>query len=385
MIDYIELKQKFIDYFQSEPRCFRAPGRVNLIGEHTDYNGGFVLPMAIDKETCVAIAPRNDRLIRAYSVNLDEVAKFDLDKNFEFQQGFWLNFVEGVARLLEQKGFKLSGANLMIWSNIPSGAGLSSSAALEIVCALSLSKLSGYEIDKTLLAQIGQQTEHDFVGAKVGIMDQFVSTYAKKNHALLLNCRSLKFENVSLEFGDSVFVICNTNVKHDLAASEYNTRRAECEKAVEILQKFLPEITQLRDVSIEDLQKYQADLPEVIWRRARHIVSENKRTINASKLLKTQDLKSFGKLMFDSHYSLRNDFEVSCYELDLLVETAKNCEGVLGARMTGGGFGGSTINLVKRGNLPNFIEKITSEYFDKVKFPPTVLVAESNNGATEIS
>lgn len=254
MIDIQQLQQKFTEYFGSKARYFRAPGRVNLIGEHTDYNGGFVLPMAIDKETCIAISPRNDRNIRAYSVNLDEFAEFDLDKNFNFKRGFWLNYIEGAARILEVKGFKLLGADLLIWSDVPSGAGLSSSAALETVCALSLSEISGYEISKTLIAQIGQQTKHEFAGVKTGITDQFVSANALEKHALLLDCRSLEFENIPLNTGEYAFVICNTNVKHDLATSEYNTRRAECEKAVGILQKFLPEITQLRDVNFDEFK-----------------------------------------------------------------------------------------------------------------------------------
>lgn len=383
MIDAQQLREKFIAYFGSHPSCFRAPGRVNLIGEHTDYNGGFVFPMAIDRETAVAIAPRNDRKIRVYSVNLNAFAEFDLDKEFKFKQSFWLNYVEGVARILEEKSFKLCGADLLIWSDVPGGAGLSSSAALETVCGLSLSKISGYDVDKTLIAQIGQQTEHDFVGVKVGIMDQFVSANATKDHALLLDCRSLEFENVPLDLSKTAIVICNTNVKHDLATSEYNTRRAECEQAVEILQKFLPKIEQLRDVKFEELLNYKDEFPDNIFRRASHVVTENDRTIQAVNFLKKNDLHNFGKLLFESHLSLKDDYEVSCFELDTLVEIARNCNGVLGARMIGGGFGGSTVNLVKRENLAEFIEKISAEYPLKTKLTPTVLVAETNDGASK--
>lgn len=385
MIDAQQLKEKFIERFNSQPRLFRAPGRVNLIGEHTDYNGGFVFPTAIDKETCVAISPRKDRQIRAFSVNLDESAEFDLDENFVFKKGFWLNYIEGVARILEEKGYRLCGADLLIWSDVPGGAGLSSSAALETVCALSLGKISGYELDKTLIAKIGQRTEHDFVGVKVGIMDQFVSANAKKNHALLLDCRSLEFENVPLDLTETALVICNTNVKHDLAASEYNTRRSECEQAVEILRKFLPEIEQLRDAKLEDLLKYQSEFPENVFRRARHVVTENERTLQAVKYLKENNLQDFGKLLYESHLSLKDDYEVSCFELDTLVEIARNCEGVLGARMTGGGFGGSTVNFVKREKLSEFTEKITNEYPVKTQLTPTILIAETNDGASEFS
>lgn len=348
MIDKQQLKETFKGLFQKEPRMFRAPGRVNLIGEHTDYNGGFVLPMAIDRETTAAIALRVDRKIRVHSVNLAETAEFDLDKITDRKNGFWLNYIEGVARILERNKFKLSGADILIWSDVPTGAGLSSSSALEVVIGLSLSKINGYEIDKTFLAKIGQQTEHEFVGANVGIMDQFVSANAEKDHALLLDCRSLEFENVPLDLSEHEIVICNTNIKHDLATSEYNVRRAECEKAVEILQNFLPEIKQLRDISFDDFETYKNELPEKIMRRARHIITENERTLSAGKLLKENDFNEFGKLMFASHESMKNDFEISCRELDLMVEIAADCSGVLGARMTGGGFGGSTVNLVKK-------------------------------------
>lgn len=384
MIDSQQLSKRFADFFNTEPRLFRAPGRVNLIGEHTDYNGGFVLPMAIDRETCIAVSLRNDRKIRAFSVNLDEVAEFDLDVNFSFKKGVWLNYIEGIARLLEEKGFKLSGANILIWSDVPSGAGLSSSAALETVCAFALSKIHDYEVDKTLIAQIGQETEHNFVGVKVGIMDQFVSANAKKDHALLLDCRSLEFENVSLNLKNHAFVICNTNIKHDLASSEYNTRRNECEQAVEILQTHLPEIKSLRDAKLTDLETFKNDFSEIIFKRARHIISENTRTIEAAKSLKFTNLAHFGELMFASHLSLKNDFEVSCKELDILVEIARNCKGVLGARMTGGGFGGSTVNLVEIDQVDKFKAEIEQRYFEQTNIQPTILMVESANGASEI-
>jgi len=285
-----------------------------------------------------------------------------LDEDARIKKGSWLNFVEGVARILERTAkIKLSGANILIYSDIPSGAGLSSSATLEIAAGLALSEISNQTIDRALLAKIGQKAEHEFVGAKVGIMDQFVSANALENHALLLDCRSLQFENVPLDTKDAAIVICNTNVKHNLATSEYNTRRAECERAVEILKEFLPEIELLRDVSVEDFEKYQDKLPEIIGRRARHVVGEIRLTLEAADALKRKDLREFGKLMRQSHASLRDDYEVSCKELDLLVEIAGKTPGVFGARMTGGGFGGSTVNLGERKNLDRFKEKISRE------------------------
>lgn len=386
MIDRKLLEEKFIEiYGANRLRFFRAPGRVNLIGEHTDYNDGFVLPMAIDKETTIAAAARRDRKIRAFSVNLEESAEFDLDAEKPRQHGFWLNYVEGVAKLLEKSGVKLKGADLLIWSDVPTGAGLSSSAALETAAGFALSNLCGQPVNRVTLAKIGQQTEHEYVGAKVGIMDQFVSAHAKANHALLLDCRSLEYENLPLDTKEVAIVICDTNVKHDLASSEYNTRREECGQAVEKLKKFLPQIVNLRDVSLESFAEYGENLPAIPYRRARHVITENARVLEAAAMLKKHNLEGFGQLMWQSHESLRDDYEVSCQELDLMVEIAKETEGVLGARMTGGGFGGSTVNLVKRTHLGRFKEKIRREYQQKTEIKATILVSEAGDGASEIS
>ena len=384
MINREQLKEKFIEFYKNEPRLFRAPGRVNLIGEHTDYNGGFVLPMAIEKEVGVAIATRNDRKIRVHSINLEETGEFDLDNETEREKGSWLNFIEGVARIIERQNIRLSGSDLLIWSDVPTGAGLSSSAALEIGVGLAISEISGHAIDRKTLALIGQQTEHEFVGAKVGIMDQFVSANAQKGHALLLDCRSLEFENVPLNTSQTAFVICDTKVKHNLASSEYNTRRAECEQAVEILRKLLPNIKQLRDVSVEEFEKHQNELPDVIRRRARHVVTENERTLKAADALKSNNLEKFGESMWQSHASLRDDYEVSCKELDLIVQIAQKCEGVLGARMTGGGFGGSTVNLVRKENIEQFTAQVREEYERETKVEPAILISNAANGASEI-
>lgn len=388
MIDPKRLKEKFFEIYDGgsseNMRLFRAPGRVNLIGEHTDYNGGFVLPMAIEREAALAIQARSDRKIRAFTVNFKESAGFDLDAAHEIKKGFWLNYIEGVARILENKGVRLKGADLVIWSDVPAGAGLSSSAALETVTGLALSEISGQTIDRATLAKIGQQTEHEYVGAKVGIMDQFVSAHARARHALLLDCRSLEFENVPLDTTEVSIVICDTRVKHDLATSEYNTRRAECEQAVQILKGNLPQIQDLRDVSSEDFEKYSGALPDVIFRRARHVVTENERTLRAAAALKRGDLGEFGQLMWQSHTSLSLDYEVSCRELDIMVEIAGETAGVLGARMTGGGFGGSTVNLVKRENLEGFTEKIRDEYERLTKIEPAILISDASEGAGEI-
>ena len=384
MVDYRELTEKFTAMYGTQPRLFRAPGRVNLIGEHTDYNGGFVLPMAIDREAAVAIAPREDRQIRAVSLNVEETGGFDLDRERERRKGSWLNYVEGVARILERNGFKLKGADILVSSTVPTGAGLSSSAALETVLGLAFSEVSGRTVDRKLLALIGQATEHEFAGAMVGIMDQFVSAHAKAGHALLLDCRSLAYEHVPLDTGEAAVVICDTMVKHDLATSEYNTRRAECEEAVERLREFLPEITQLRDVTVADFSNYSKHLPSIIRRRSRHVVTENERTLQAADFLKKNDLQALGRLMWLSHESLRDDYEVSSPELDTMVRIARGIPGVLGSRMTGGGFGGSTVSLVLRDNVAEFTELITEGYRKEYSIVPNILISDAAGGASEV-
>ncbi len=385
-INLENLRAEFQTLYGCEPRFFRAPGRVNLIGEHTDYNGGFVLPMAIERETIVAAAVRQDRKILVRSIELDDAGEINLDAPEQKMRGTWLDFIEGAARVLERgENVKLRGADLLISSDVPHGAGLSSSAALEISVGLALSEVSGQTVDKVTLALAGQSAEHEFVGANVGIMDQFISAMGKRGHALLIDCRSLESEQIPFAPGDLAVAICNTNVKHELASSEYNARRAECEKGVEILREFLPGITQLRDVSVADFERYESNLPEVIRKRCRHVVTEIARTLNAAEALKKDDFAEFGHLMCLSHESLRDDYEVSCKELDLLVEIARSCAGVLGARMTGGGFGGSTVNLVKRENLAAFAEKISIEYRKQTKIETDVYVSNAADGANEIA
>ena len=384
MAAYEKLKAEFEEIYGSKPRVFRAPGRVNLIGEHTDYNGGFVLPMAIEAETVVCAAAREDRKIRVFSANLNEKGEIDLNAPEQKLRGSWLDFIEGMARILERGSLSLSGADLLIQSNIPTGAGLSSSAALEISVGMALSEISSQTVDKKKLALAGQLAEHEFVGAKVGIMDQFISAMGKSGHALLIDCRELEARQVPFSSSETTVVICDSKVKHELSSSEYNVRRAECEQGVGILRKFLPEIRQLRDVNLEDYEKYKEHLPEIIRKRCHHVITENERTLRAAELLENGNLEEFGLLMRQSHASLRDDYEVSCRELDILVEIADGCEGVLGARMTGGGFGGSTVNLVRRENLNDFTESILTEYEWQTGIKPAILVSAAAEGAYEI-
>lgn len=365
-------------------RLFRAPGRVNLIGEHTDYNDGFVLPMAIERETIVAAAPRTDRTVRVHSLNLDESAEFDLDAAVERRRGGWLDYVEGVARILDE-GARLAGADLLILSDVPLGAGLSSSASLEISVGLALASLSGTDVDGVRLALAGQRAEHEYVGTKCGIMDQFTAAMARAGHALLIDCRTLHATHIPLDTSGVVVAICDTNVKHELSTSEYNRRREECEQGVRSLRSVLPSIRALRDVSVEEFERHAPRvLPDTIRRRCRHVVTENARTLAAAEALGRGDLTELGRLMNLSHSSLRDDYEVSCPELDALAEIALSVDGVLGSRMTGGGFGGSTVSLVRRDALEDFKKVVAAEYVKRTGIETTILVSEAGEGAGEV-
>jgi galactokinase len=385
LIDPSYLRHSFQQLYEEEPRLFRAPGRVNLIGEHTDYNDGFVLPMAIERECVVAGARREDSLVRVHALDVNEAAEFDLNLSGARRRGVWLDYVEGIARVLQAGGAALHGANLAIHSDVPIGAGLSSSAALEVSVGLALLSLSGLEVDLVSLALAAQKTEHEYVGIKSGIMDQLIAALGRRGHALLIDCRSLETKQIPFDTSSIVVVICDTRVKHELATSEYNTRRAECERGVELLREKLPGIRALRDVSFADFQTYEACLPETIKRRCRHVVTENERTLSAAAALQANNIEALGRLMYLSHRSLRDDYEVSCLELDLLVEVASRIQGVLGARMTGGGFGGCTVNLVRRDALAEFHEIISREYGKALSYEPTIYLAEPSNGAEEIS
>jgi galactokinase len=385
LIERGTLRRAFEERYGRRPRLFRAPGRVNLIGEHTDYSGGFVLPMAIDRETAVAAAPRADRLVRVFSLNRGEEMSFDLDRPGEARRGLWLDYVEGVARALEGRGLRLGGADLLLLSDVPAGAGLSSSAALEVATGLALASVSGLRVEPVELALAGQQAEHDYVGAQVGIMDQFVAALGREGHALLIDCRALTAEAIPLDTTRVVVAVADTHVRHELAASEYNQRRAECEEGARLLAVHLPGVRELRDVSVEGFERFADVLPETVRRRCRHVVGENARTLAAAEALRRGDLEEMGRLMRRSHESLRDDYEVSCAELDLLAETAWGVPGVLGSRMTGGGFGGSTVSLVRRDRLAEFEGALTAEYQRRMGFAPTIYVSEAGGGAAEVT
>jgi galactokinase len=379
------LRQNFDQLWSGQdPRFFRAPGRVNLIGEHTDYNDGFVLPMALNYQTMVAVSRRDDTQINAYSLSYRELQTFDLNGAPRRLTNEWVNYVEGMARVLHERGFEVGGANLLIDSDVPVGAGLSSSAAIEIAVGLGLTGISEIEIERLQLALAGQRAEHEFVGTKSGIMDQFVVTFGRAGHALLIDCRALEAEAIPLVLNDTEIIVCNSGVKHSLAGSEYNTRRSECEKGVELLREYLPGITMLRDVNESDFERLAHFLPDVIRRRCRHVITENRRTLETARAFKAGDLETVGKLLSESHRSMRDDFEISCAEIDTLVELAENFEGVRGARMTGGGFGGCTINLVKSQCKGEFIEYLGREYEAATMRRAEIFCVEPGDGAGEV-
>jgi galactokinase len=362
---------------------FRAPGRVNLIGEHTDYNDGFVMPVAINFSTFVDYHPAPDRTLHFYSQNFNEEVSFDLDDPSPLARGHWSDYPIGVAVMLMRAGYQLNGARLVITSDVPIGSGLSSSAAIEVATALALTSGSTIVLDRTELAKLCRKAENEFVGARVGIMDQFISFCGAEDRALLLDCRSLEFKLLPLA-SDAQLVICNTMVKHALASGAYNERRAQCEEGVRRLSVVLPNIKALRDVSSAELEQHKDVLSEVVYRRCRHIVTEDERVLAAGEALVNGDIHKFGELMNASHESLRNDFEVSCEELDLMVGFARDVEGVLGARMTGGGFGGCTVNLVAHEQVEEFKTSVAARYEAATKLKPEIYVCRAVNGAEEI-
>ena len=376
-----ELSRRFEDSFGTKPRIFCAPGRVNLLGEHTDYNDGFVMPCAIGFSTRVAISPRQDQKLVIQSEGFSERFEFDLDDLPVRAQGVWSDYVVGVAVMLQQLGHQSLGASLLIHGEVPIGAGLSSSAAIEVASALALMSLNGAQLSLPEVAKLCQRTENVFIGARVGIMDQFISCLGKAGHALMLDCRSLDYKLIPIP--ESVrLVICNSMVKHEHASGGYNRRREECDEGVKILTRWYPESRALRDVSLEQLQQHEGEMPPTIYKRCLHVVAENLRVQQGAKYLSAGDVNRFGDLMRESHCSLRDLFEVSCRELDIMVEIAESLEGYCGGRMTGGGFGGCTVNLVKTESAQTFASHMAERYQSVTGIKPDIYVCSAANGAS---
>ena len=377
-----QLADRFQNSFHVRPQVFFAPGRVNLIGEHTDYNDGFVLPCAIGFGTRVAISPRSDRRLVFRSVEFPEEFEFDLDRLPKQPLRAWCDYGLGVALALQAAGVHFPGANLVVNGQVPIGAGLSSSAAIEVATALALLSIADQQLPPEQVAKLCQKAEGDFVGARVGIMDQFVSCLGKEGNALLLDCRSLKYDLVPIP-NTIRLVICNTMVKHELSSGEYNIRRHQCEEAVRILSKTYPGIRALRDLTLGQLAAQKDALPPVIYKRCLHVVEENDRALDAAEKFRSSDLNGVGKLMRASHQSLRDLYEVSCAELDAMVELAERLPGFYGGRMTGGGFGGCTVNLVEAQKAQAFADQISGAYRQQTGIKPEVYICSAASGAGE--
>jgi galactokinase len=381
--DPVQLQEKFRARFGTSAAIYRAPGRVNLIGEHTDYNDGFVLPAAIEFYCWVAAAARSDKKLVIHSENFNETVEANLDSLSSAGKNHWANYPLGVADKLQSVGKRLKGANLLISGEVPLGAGLSSSAAIEVAVGFALLSQSGCTVSRTELAQLCQKAENEFVGARCGIMDQFIACHGKASFVLLLDCRSLDFQMARLPAGVQLF-ICNTMVKHELASGEYNRRRAECEEGVRALSMVLPEIRALRDVTLAQLENHGSLLDPKVYSRCRHVITENDRAQEAIRALYARNLTAFGRLMRESHRSLRDDYEVSCKELDFMVEIASAQPGVIGARMTGGGFGGCTINLVESSAVEVFKNNVAARYLAQTGLKPEIYVSPPADGVQQV-
>ena len=383
-----ELKQAFADAYQSQAELvYFAPGRVNLIGEHTDYNGGHVFPCALSFGTYMLLAKNNLKQLRFKSLNMPEIIALGLDKlTTPLPGNSWVNYPLGCIAQYIRRGFALNqGYDILIWGNVPAGAGLSSSAALEVVTACAFNDILGAGYDKTELAKIGQLSEHEFAGVNCGIMDQFASAQGKKDHAIYLDCNTLDFELVPVKLEGIKVVISNTHSPHKLDSGAYNDRVAQCKLALEQLRTVRPDLKNLAELSeAEFVQIKHAITDPIALKRAEHVVGECQRTIDAVAALKAGNIELFGKLMCQSHVSLRDNYEVTGLHLDTLAEEAWKIDGVIGSRMTGGGFGGCTVSLVKESNIPDFIEKVGAAYKAKTGIQADFYVAEISDGVHKI-
>lgn len=374
-----QLKNRAVEAFHqvygdSPHLLVAAPGRVNLIGEHTDYNDGFVMPVAIDREVVMAVAPRDDEQVDLYSLDLEGQTRFALSEIDHAEKASWSNYQRGVAQMLRDDGYPIRGLNAVITGDVPIGAGLSSSAAVEVAAAYAFKQLYDLDLDQVHLALLAQRAENDFVGMRCGIMDQYISALGQANHALMIDCRSLEYQLVPLPKGVAI-VVCDTKVQRGLVDSEYNARRQECEAGAELFG-----VDALRDVSPAMFEARADELPKVTQKRCRHVIYENRRVLDSIHALEMNDLEGFGKLMYASHVSLRDDYEVSSEELDIMVEAAREMESVYGARMTGAGFGGCTVNLVDQEETMPFQNHVASTYEKETGIKPAIYVCQAVDG-----
>ncbi len=383
-MNYGKIYDHFVEIFKEKPFIFRSPGRVNLIGEHTDYNEGFVLPAAIDKEIIFAIAPSGDKNCRLVSIDMEDSYEFNIS-SFVKSGKAWANYLLGMIEQLKNAGYKLNGFNCVFGGDIPIGAGLSSSAALEAGLGFALKTMFGLSVEPMEIVKLAQKAENEFVGVKCGIMDQYINIFGKKGKALKIDCRSLEYEYFPFEAEDLRIVLCDSRVSHSLASSEYNIRRKQCETGVKLIQKTNPSVLSLRDVSLDLLKSFKEDIDPVVYKRCEYVIEENARLLAATGALLKNNIAEFGNLMNESHEGLRSKYEVSCSELDSLVEYARQDENTIGCRMMGGGFGGCTINLVKSDAVESFSQTMTEKYKWKTSRDLRIYVAKIVDGTSQIN
>ncbi|SJZ39766.1 galactokinase [Sediminibacterium ginsengisoli] len=375
-----QLEQRYRTLYNEEPLTVRSPGRINLIGEHTDYNMGFVMPAAIDKAIYIAIGKNNENKIRLFAEDLGE--SFAVDADQLTHTGNWPDYIMGVVSELHKAGHHTGGFNAVIGGDIPQGAGLSSSAALSCATAFALGQLFELPVSSVDIVKTAQAAENNFVGLQCGIMDQFASVFGKKDHLIKLDCRSLEYEYIPFELGDWQVLLFNSNVKHTLASSEYNTRRKECEAGIAIIREKYPEVNSLRDVTVEMLSEMLAGKNELVYRRCLFVVEEIARVKAAAGCLRNGDIDAFGIHMYNAHHGLSKLYEVSCKELDVLVDLVKGNPAVAGARMMGGGFGGCTINLVKKEAVESLVIQVSNAYTETFGIAPEVYRVQVEDGTS---
>ena len=379
------VQEKFKSIFAGESTLVvRSPGRVNLIGEHTDYNNGFVLPAAIDKAICMAVSARADKEVHIVALDLDSSFHGSIDK-LQRSPLHWPDYLQGVIQQIQALGHQLSGFNCVFGGDIPLGAGMSSSAALECATAFALNELFGLGLDPLTMVKLSQKAENVFVGLQCGIMDQFASMFGRRNHVIRLDCQSLEYVYFPFDTEGIRIVLLDSAVKHSLASSEYNTRRRQCEAGVSLVRAQHPNVKSLRDVTLEMLESAVAPVDALVYRRCRYVVEENARLLAGTEDLQQGDLEAFGRKMFASHEGLSHDYEVSCEELDFLVDQVKGDPGVIGARMMGGGFGGCTINLVREEAIDALVERLTPVYRQAMGLELKAYIGRIENGTSFVN
>lgn len=379
-----QILKAFSSLSEHEPRLFLSPGRINLMGDHTDYNEGWVLPAAINKNAYLAIRQNDDERCHVIALDIDSQYDFNLDSLDRNDSVDWPNYFIGVVALMKEAGVKVGGFDCVFSSDIPIGAGLSSSAALCACLAFALNDIFAGGLTRKQMVEIAQLVEHRFIGVQCGNMDQTASLFGKQGHVLQFDCRSFDITYAHLNTGDYEFVVCDSCVKHSLASSGYNDRKASCDEVVAYFQKIRPAVSSLRDLSFEELDQEKEGLGTLLYKRASYVLKENERVLKGSALLEQGDVKGFGELMYLSHQGMSNDYEVSCTELDFLVDLTKPLDFVLGARMMGGGFGGCSINLVHKAHLSRFHSLVSEAYQKEFGWPPKLLDLEIADGTREI-